>query len=392
MEINTQTLETAARKLHGFMLKRHWDGKGIIGPDYGIRLNYRVWRFVKSYLPAMPWGDNMYYMQSQGYWVWSNWMIAERFNDENAARVAEACTAFAGSLQYPDGYWTYPNPEWRGRIATVEGAFACIAMAETYQRTGDPALREKVDRWYRFVVEKNGFQKGANGVGHGINYFANVKKALVPNNSCLALRAFALFSRVFDDARYLEHCAGMVDWLLTVQKPSGELPYTVGNEYGKHKPHFLCYQYNGFEMLELADYLRFTGDTRVIPLIDGMARYLSGGVLANGAVRYNCDSEKPDVLYYAGAVAAALREASVLGVGDYHALADRVYAHILSHQNPDGGLAFFSQMNYKILHDWHAYPRADAFVLNHLLRGARPFSQPLARAAAPAQSQPELVA
>ncbi len=38
----------AAISLHRYMVGRHWTGHALVGPDPGIRFNYRIGRFVKS--------------------------------------------------------------------------------------------------------------------------------------------------------------------------------------------------------------------------------------------------------------------------------------------------------------------------------------------------------
>src|SRR3954469_24084375 len=58
-----------ARRLHAYLHSRHWDGRALTGPDAGVRVNYRVGRYVKSYLRFLPWRDDHYYLQAQAYWV-----------------------------------------------------------------------------------------------------------------------------------------------------------------------------------------------------------------------------------------------------------------------------------------------------------------------------------
>ena len=37
--------------LHRYLVTNHWIGHTLIGPDSGIRFNYRIGRFIKSALP-----------------------------------------------------------------------------------------------------------------------------------------------------------------------------------------------------------------------------------------------------------------------------------------------------------------------------------------------------
>src|SRR5215210_4974898 len=112
----------AALRLHRFLLAAHWDGRALRGPDPGIRLNYRIGRFVKSYLP-LAWRDSYYYAQAQGYWALGNWTLWSRTGESRYRNVAIACSDELLAHQRGDGAWVYPNPEWAGRIATAEGTW-----------------------------------------------------------------------------------------------------------------------------------------------------------------------------------------------------------------------------------------------------------------------------
>ena len=151
------------------------------------------------------------------------------------------------------------------------------------------------------------------------------------------------------------------------QKSSGELPYRLLSSGADDWPHFLCYQYNAFELLDLARYYTLTKDDSVRPIIEGVARFLAGGVSPSGSVRYNCAKARPEVLYYATAVAAALTRATSMGVGDYQETATRAFNSVLKFQRPGGGFEFFSRGNYRVLSDRRSYPRNLAMMLYHLL-------------------------
>lgn len=64
----------AATKLHKYLVDTHWNSGVLSGPDPGIQWNYRIGRFVKSYLRRLPWKDQLCYLQAQGYWVLGEWM------------------------------------------------------------------------------------------------------------------------------------------------------------------------------------------------------------------------------------------------------------------------------------------------------------------------------
>ena len=366
---STHTLTDAAVKLHAHLVDKHWNGAALQGPDYGIRFNARIGRFVKSYLSFLPWSDKYIYTQAQKYWILNNWLMSDLglANKEANQEMAIACSEYVLSRQRPEGYWEYPNPEWKHRIATVEGNYAAMGLLETYLRTGRQPLLDGAKRWYRYVMEHIGFAEQDGKLA--VYYFANKPgSSRVPNNSASALRTFALLAKAANDEGYLEPCAGMVAFLLDAQLETGELPYALqGPQEKGDRIHFLCYQYNAFQFLNLADYYRLTGDQNMLPLLVKLARFVSGGVLASGAARYDCDHEQPEVSYYAAALAAALSQATALELGDYRSLADRAYGRVLSQQRPDGGMAFFSRGNYGFLSDKRSYPRSQAMILYHLL-------------------------
>jgi hypothetical protein len=384
MTLSTGALEHAARGLHAYLLGRHWNGRALAGPDSGVRFNARVGRFVKSYLPFVPWGDSYVYLQAQGYWIMASWLRVDLLGDEAAGRVALAGSEGVLASQRPGGYWEYANPEWRGRIATVEGNFAALGLLESYARTRDERFLLGARAWHRYLIDEVGFQGGEGRLA--INYFANVAGGMVPNNSALTLRTLARFAAVTGDQSYLSPAPAMVAWLAGAQVETGELPYALVAGGGRGRPHFLCYQYNAFELLDLAEYHRLTGDPAIRPVLARLAAFLSTGLTASGAARHSCGRERPELPYYTAAVARALGEATRLGLGDLGALSERAWRRLLSQQRPDGGIAFFSQGNYGWLTDRRSYPRNLAMILYHLLGevgGRRQQPDAVAGAAAP---------
>ncbi len=366
MMIPADTLFEAAKRLHGHLLKTSWDGRALVGPDSGVRFNARVGRFVKSYLRAFPWTDNRIYMQAQGYWILDNWRMFELSGDERYQDIALACSHYVLTAQRPAGYWAYPDPEWRNRIATVEGDFGCLGLLESYQQTGQDALLAGAQKWHRYLIDDVGFQASDGMLA--VNYFANVRGSKVPNNTTLTLLTLARLAGVTQDAQVLTPCAGMVAWLNEVQLESGELPYAVAaSPDGRDRAHFLCYQYNAFELLDLVEYYQLTRDGAIVPVVEKLAAFVASGVTESGAASYDCEHQTPEVTYYAAALAAALSQATSLGAGDYRALADRGYRWILGQQKPDGGFRFHSRANYSFLSDRRAYPRNLAMILAHLL-------------------------
>ena len=93
--------------------------------------------------------------------------------------------------------------------------------------------------------------------------------------------------------RYLprQPLRSMINWLGHVQLPSGELPYALGKTPDRDRVHFLCYQYNAFEYLDLAHYHQRTNDKAILSITERLAGYLENGFTRQGACRYNC--QKP---------------------------------------------------------------------------------------------------
>lgn len=365
MTISSRTLCDAATRLHGYLLKRHWNGQALVGPDSGVRFNARLGRFIKSYLDFLPWRDNRFYLQGQGYWTLANWLMADLMTDKQCEEVALVCSEYVLATQRPEGYWEYPDPEWKGRIATVEGNFAALALLESYCRTQQESLLVGAKNWYRFLMHEIGFREHDGLLP--VNYFANVAAGLVPNNTTLTLLTLAKLADATNDDQYLELCGGMIAWLSQVQLETGELPYAIGGSERRRRCHFLCYQYNAFEFIDLVEYYRITRDQAVWPIFEKLAVFLSKGICESGAARHDCHRERPEVPYYTVAVAMALSQATVLGLGDFRSLADRAYRRVMSQQRTDGGIEFYSRGNYGLLTDRRSYPRNLSMILYHLL-------------------------
>lgn len=366
MTVTAKKLLDAALRLHDYLLKTHWSGQALVGPDPGIRWNARLGRFVKSYLSFVPWSDNYTYLQAQAYWVFNNWLMADLLADEAYKTIAQDCSTYILEIQKPEGYWEYPNPEWRDRVATVEGGFATLGLLESYAHTDHEPFLVGAKLWCRYMLDEVGFQ-GENG-RLAVNYFANLDAGMVPNNSTIALQMLAKLAHVTNDEQFLATCPGMVTWLNEVQLESGELPYAAPRATDEGRPHFLCYQYNAFEFLDLVEYHQLTQDAAIWPLLERLAGYLSHGLTEVGAARYDCFQATPELPYYTLAVGQALSQATQLRFGDYQPLVDQAYERVLSQQQADGRFDFHSRFNYRFLSDRRSYPRYLAMILNHLLR------------------------
>jgi hypothetical protein len=354
-----------ALKLHQYLVAAHWNGRALTGPDPGVRFNYRIGRFIKSYLPSRGWNDDLCYLQGQGYWVLANWHLYARTKNQTYRDMAVRCSEDILTRQRTDGAWDYPNPEWRGRVAAVEGIWASLGLLETFRWTGDVLFLTQALRWHEFLVERIGFQQTGDELA--INYFAGRSGARVPNNSTDALRFLAELADVTGDVAYLRPCAGLLTFVRRAQKATGELPYVVANAEGHTgRPHFQCYQYNAFQCLGLLRYHELTGDQASVPIVAGLLEFLRTGLADDGRAFYQCGNRYRAVTYHAAALGAAFARAGQLGIHGYDDLSDRAFSYVLRMQRSDGGCVY-SRGDYRLLSDRRSYPRYLAMILLHLL-------------------------
>ncbi|GEM_PF-111603 len=356
----------AAERLHRYLVARHWRVGALVGPDPGIRFNYRIGRFIKSALPGVRWDDDYYYLQAQGYWALANWWLFARTGEEVYRDIALHCSETVLARQRGDGAWEYPNREWKGRVATAEGTWGCLGLLEGYRRTGDRRFLDGVLRWHDYLVKVIGFQRRGDELA--VNYFAHRGQGeRVLNNSAFALRFLAELADATGDLGYTWPCAGLITFLRRAQRPTGEFPYTVAGAGGSRgRAHFQCYQYNAFQCLDLIHYCEVAQDPSALSLVEGALRFLGTGLGGDGHAHYECGNPHRAVAYHTAALGAAFARAEALGIRGYGGLAERAYAHLLRLQRPDGGFPY-SRRDYRVLSDRRSYPRYLAMILYHLL-------------------------
>ena len=358
-----QELARAAERLHAHLLKRHYSQGLVHGPDAGVRFQLRLWRFLKAGLAFIPWNDDYVFMQSQGYWILSNWMLHEATGEQKYRALALESTEAMMRLQQPNGFWLYPLPERKHLIATVEGNWGAIGLLATYAREPRKEFLQAAVRWYDYLVGSIGFQ--AHTPGKAINYY-DKPRGKIPNNSAAAVWLFLRLWKATGDGRFVKHVDAMLDFLTNTQLSTGELPYIVDSPKERGRVHYLCYQYNAFQFLNLvgADALR--SDPRTRRILSALAGFLSQGVTKFGASAADCFHTKPETDYYTAVLAAALREAKGLGASEAGELSERCYARILWRQRPDGSFAYTTG-DYGFLRDGRSYPRPQVMTLFHLL-------------------------
>jgi len=361
-----EDLIESAERLHFYLYRTYYTGGILHGPDPGVRFNLRAWRFLKSAFYFVPWGDDYIFTQTQGYWVLGNWLLYDATGDPRYRDIAISSSEATLALQTDEGYWKYPLPERRHLVATLEGIWGGVALLATHHRESRTDLLQGAVRAYDFMVNRIGFQD--HTIGKVINYF-DKPRGKVTNNSVIAAWYFLRLWEATREERYLQHVGALLDFVTSAQLSTGELPYIIGSQYEKSRPHYLCYQYNAFQFLHLA----WSNSLRPGPwaelLLPRLVRFLATGVHSTGACGKDCDHARsggPEVDYYTAAMGAALHEGLRLRLGVRPELVDACYNRVLAHQRPEGGFNH-SYRDYGILSDVRSYPRYLAMTLFHLL-------------------------
>jgi len=359
-----------AIKLYDYIAKNFWNGCAIIGPDPGLKLELRFLRFVKSYLPFLNCADDCYFLQAQGYWIKCNWDLFEITGDVDYKEVAIACSKEILNKQKSAGYWEYPLKAWKKYVSTVEGTWASIGLLETFKHTNESIYLKGALKWYNFLINRIGFQTYKDSLA--INYF-DTPKWRVPNNTTLVLMFLAELYDIREDPKILKFNDKMIKFVQLNQNSNGELKYAV------EKEHYLCFQYNAFEFLDLFNYYKKIGDERIRIILKKLEKYLSTGVTKIGSVKYDCFQTFPEIIYHSAAVGAALISAASIGLQDYKKSVERTYTFLFKEQRPDGSFMYSrndmayvrKSMANGFLTDKRSYPRQLSYILQHLLIKAK---------------------
>jgi len=441
-------------RLHGHLARRHVRAGLLMGPDPGIRLNLRLWRFAKSYLGLREGPEKHVFLQGQAYWVLANWLLHDLrlmhqahavpladgtavpdsdsvFNDQ-----ARAASEAIVHLQLAYGSWPYPLRERRHLKATIEGNWASLALLESYRWTRDEHYLRAALQWRDFLFSRIGFQSYQGTLA--VNYF-DQPRGNIPNNSTNTLwllaalselatppakgnagQASKMFSqgsrqepagRPFGDceedsgpspstnssepdgrpldenagtskqapagrashslcpegrrAEMEEKIQGLLGFLHLAQRPNGEFPYILASPYEKEKIHYLCYQYNAFEFLDILHFSRLRPGPQAEDLLRPLAGFLETGMDPKGFARTSCLSPNPRALYYTAAVATALWKAYTIGLLPSADRSLKSLERLLDYQRPDGSFPY-SVRDYGFLRDERSYPRYQAMILYFL--------------------------
>lgn len=363
-----QPLFAAAERLQHHLERTHLREGLLRGPDPGVRFNLRAWRFIKSALPALARRDDYVFTQTQLYWALSNYLLFDATGIERYRNLALECAEGVLRLETNVGTWPYPLPERRHLIATLESMAAAAALLAAHARAPRATFLDGAVRASDFILNRIGFQP--HGTGEAIDYFDR-PRGKIPNNSVMAVWFFLRMQKATSDPRFAAHVPAMVRFVESVQLPSGEIPYIVDGPNERARQHYLCFQYNAFQFLYMAWAERLAPGTWKKECLAALARFIRGGVQANGACANECAAAGaggPETDYYTAALGAALHEAWRLGFLPDDEPANQCFARVLARQK-DSGAFRFSTGDYGILRDNLSYPRQQAMTLFHLLYG-----------------------
>jgi uncharacterized protein YyaL (SSP411 family) len=365
--------QAATLRLWHYLIAHTMQQGVLVGPDPVGRLNHRIWRFAKYYLPVLRGRESYMFLQTQGYWIMLNWLLYAASGQRVYRATAIDCASTISRTQREDGGWDYPRISYErmGQTATVEGVWGALGLLATYAHTGDEHYLAAARRWAEFVEQRMGYEVFFHpelGACWAVNYYWPVPRGKVPNNATMQLYFNAWAYKLTGDDFYTQHFDGILNFIKVAQLPSGALFYQYPD-----RPHYLCYQYNAYEFMDLTATYRLTGDAGMLPLLRAMARFLEQGQCPDGACRNNIKRDLPEVDYYTAALGNAFLEAYQIGLGEHYLeRSQRAYQHLLLRQRPDGTWAY-SERNYGgLLQDGRVYPRYMAMTLFHLARHTWP--------------------
>lgn len=352
-------------RLQKYISNEHWDGRVIVGPDPIGKINWRVTRFVRSYIPWFPQDDRYVYLQGQAYWILGNLKLFDITNNAHYMEIAEQCGDEIVARQPVDGAWRHPPIRGRkGFISTVEGVWASLGLIALYRKSRKLHYLESALKWYHFQINQVGFQRLDQGLA--ANYYSH-STSMVPNVSTMLLWLAAELYSVTNDDKYLDKTSEMLNFINYTQLDTGELPYSYPDRI-----HFMCFQYNAFQFVDLAHYYSITENDKCLKIMKRLASFLAAGLSDKGYCRYNCSRDVPEVHYWTAALATALRMASEFKLGDYLQLSENAYQYLLTRQRSDGSFNF-SEHNYVFFNDKRSYPRYLAMLLYFMLDRADVF-------------------
>src|SRR5574340_556942 len=97
--MGNEFFRSSVYRLTTFLERRFLRGDLLVGPDPVGRINLRLWRFLKYYLPWLHRGDDYLFLQTQGYWIAANWLLYEATGETAYRERAVGCSDAVLALQ-----------------------------------------------------------------------------------------------------------------------------------------------------------------------------------------------------------------------------------------------------------------------------------------------------
>ena len=124
----------------------------------------------------------------------------------------------------------------------------------------------------------------------------------------------------------------MIKFLQYSQKDNGELPYAFQVSEIEGREHFLCYQYNCFQFLDLVHFWELTNNEEIYSILGDLIRFIKTGMHPDGHSKYKCNKSYPEVTYYTAVMGAAFIKATEIGLGDFSEYENKSYERVLERQ------------------------------------------------------------
>ncbi|MDC0527071.1 hypothetical protein OAO35_03900, partial [Euryarchaeota archaeon] len=302
----------------------------------------------------------------QGYWIINNWKFFELTSRIEYARKSLETSKKLASKQSVEGCWkiTHGNKKWRGVVSTVDNTFAALGLLETYKVTKSEEFLKSAEAWANYLIQNVGFHK--YDYGYSIKYFSGKPSPAVPNNNTLVLWFLAELSNVTRNIEYIRFNERIIDFLEKVQKETGELPYSVESSEVVGKEHYICFQYNAFELIDLLNFYRISPVKKLDRIIIRLSKFLLQAFDEKGASKFDCSHSFPNIFYYTSKVISALLLSKKFGFIDNVPFINNSLNLLLSNQNIDGSFPY-STNEYMFFKDKRFYPKESNFILSALL-------------------------
>jgi hypothetical protein len=359
----------------------------IRGPDPGLGLYLRGGRFLANHFFSGKVREKKYvFQQTQAYFIKSSLILYRITNDDEYKQRALEVGDKIVEMQNADGSWPYPIREWRDRTVTVDCNWAAMGLLDLYLETKNMKYLAATQKWIDFLITKVGYSKISEDE-IGFRYFRPCSSGtLTPNVTTLSIALLARIYAIKQKGTYKDLISKGLNFIQCVIKPDGEIPYTILVDeknltlrrriFRRLSPtdHYQCAQYHGFQLMDLCYAIEELGIEKIKDIVSRVSRFLQTFITEDGHVKVQCRNNSSIINYHTSVVGAALLKADeILSLGLYN-MGRKAMDFVLKQQTKKGGFPF-SQREYKVFSDTFEYPRANAFILYHLLMYANHFTK-----------------